>query len=97
MAQPIEDAKTLGADTSNVELAGSAAESKSKMLLLNGSVDVPSSTFLPDARGDSLVSELRAIYPMLPNIISSIANASVADRLSQQHSHDGLDSFMDAV
>jgi signal transduction histidine kinase len=56
----------------NVELAGSAAEAKSKMLLLNGSVDAAIIDMgLPDARGDSLVSELRAIYPTLPIVISS--------------------------
>ena len=55
-----------------VELAGSAAEAKSKMLLLKGSVDAAIVDMgLPDARGDRLVSELRAIYPTLPIVISS--------------------------
>jgi CheY-like chemotaxis protein len=55
-----------------VELAGSAAEAKNKVLLLNGSVDAAIIDMgLPDARGDALVAELRAIYPMLPIVISS--------------------------
>jgi len=55
-----------------VELAGSAAEAKSKMLLLNGSIDAAIIDLgLPDARGDALVSELRALYPTLPVVISS--------------------------
>jgi CheY-like chemotaxis protein len=55
-----------------VELAGSAAEAKNKMLLLNGAVDAAIIDMgLPDARGDSLVGELRAIYPSLPIVISS--------------------------
>ncbi len=54
------------------ELAGSAAEAKNKMLLLNGSIDAAIIDMgLPDARGDALVSELRAIYPTLPIVISS--------------------------
>jgi DNA-binding response OmpR family regulator len=37
-----------------VELAGSAAEAKSKMLLLNGSIDAAIIDMgLPDARGDA--------------------------------------------
>jgi signal transduction histidine kinase/DNA-binding response OmpR family regulator len=55
-----------------VEIAGSAAEAKNKMLLLNGSIDAAIIDMgLPDARGDDLVSELRAIYPALPVVISS--------------------------
>jgi CheY-like chemotaxis protein len=55
-----------------VEVAGSAAEAKNKMLLLKGAVDAAIIDMgLPDARGDSLVSELRAIYPALPIVISS--------------------------
>jgi CheY-like chemotaxis protein len=55
-----------------VELAGSAAEAKNKMALLNGSIDAAIIDLgLPDARGDSLVSELRAIYSTLPIVISS--------------------------
>jgi DNA-binding response OmpR family regulator/signal transduction histidine kinase len=54
------------------ELAGSAAEAKNKMLLLNGSIDAAIVDMgLPDARGDRLVSEVRAIYPALPIVISS--------------------------
>jgi signal transduction histidine kinase len=56
----------------SVELAGTAAEAKSKMLLLNGSLDAAIIDMgLPDARGDAVVSELRAIGPALPIVISS--------------------------
>jgi CheY-like chemotaxis protein len=54
------------------ELAGSAAEAKNKMLLRNGSIDGAIVDIgLPDARGDALVSELRAMYPTLPIVVSS--------------------------
>ncbi len=56
----------------SVELAGTAAEAKSKMLLLNGALDaVIVDIGLPDAKGDALVGELRAMYPALPIVISS--------------------------
>jgi CheY-like chemotaxis protein len=55
-----------------VELAGSGAEAKNKMLLRSGSIDAAIIDMgLPDARGDGLVNELRAIYPTLPIVISS--------------------------
>jgi CheY-like chemotaxis protein len=55
-----------------VELAGTAAEAKNKLLLLNGSIDAAIIDIgLPDARGDGLVIELRAIYPSLPIVVSS--------------------------
>jgi PAS domain S-box-containing protein len=56
----------------SVEVAGSAAEAKSKMLSLNGALDAAIIDMgLPDAKGDALVGELRAIYPELPIVISS--------------------------
>jgi signal transduction histidine kinase/DNA-binding response OmpR family regulator len=55
-----------------VELAGTAAEAKSKMLLLNGSLHAAIIDMgLPDAKGDAVVRELRAIDPALPIVISS--------------------------
>jgi DNA-binding NtrC family response regulator len=55
-----------------VEFAATAAEAKNKMLLLNGAIDAAIIDMgLPDARGDALVGELRAIYPQLPIVISS--------------------------
>jgi CheY-like chemotaxis protein len=54
------------------EVAGSAAEAKSKVLLLGGAFDaIITDLGLPDARGESLVKELREIYPNLPVVISS--------------------------
>ncbi len=55
-----------------VETAGSAAEAKSKLALLNGEVDAAIIDIgLPDAKGDVLVAELRTIYPHLPVLIAS--------------------------
>jgi PAS domain S-box-containing protein len=55
-----------------VEVAGSAAEARSKLGLLKGAVggaivDIG----LPDGRGDALVNELHAIYPALPIVVAS--------------------------
>ena len=55
-----------------VEITGSAAAAKSKLALLRGQVDAAIVDLgLPDAAGDSLVRELRAVYPGLPIVISS--------------------------
>ena len=55
-----------------VETAGTAADAKSKLRLLNGEVDAAIIDIgLPDAKGDVLLSELRAIYPLLPVLIAS--------------------------
>ena len=55
-----------------VETAGSAADARSKLRLLNGDVDaVILDIGLPDAKGDVLLSELRTIYPLLPVLIAS--------------------------
>jgi PAS domain S-box-containing protein len=55
-----------------VAIAGSAAAAKSKLALLQGQVDAAIVDLgLPDASGDSLVRELRTLYPALPIIISS--------------------------
>ena len=69
------------------ETAGSAAEAKSKLALLNGAVDaVVVDVGLPDLRGDVMVSELRAIYPYLPVVIASgYDRASIIRRFTGQH------------
>jgi len=55
-----------------VEITGSAADAKNKLALLHGQVDAAIVDLgLPDAKGDSLVRELRAMYPTLPIVISS--------------------------
>jgi CheY-like chemotaxis protein len=55
-----------------VEIAGSAAAAKNKLALLQGQVDAAIVDLgLPDATGDSLVRELRTLYPTLPIVISS--------------------------
>jgi CheY-like chemotaxis protein len=55
-----------------VESAATAAEAKSKLLQLGGSLDAAVIDMgLPDAKGDALVKELRAIQPALPIVISS--------------------------
>jgi CheY-like chemotaxis protein len=85
----------------SVELAGTAAEAKSKMLLLNGSLDAAIIDMgLPDARGDAVVNELRAIEPALPIVISSgydkaamqvkFADARLMEFLTKPYSQDQL-------
>jgi CheY-like chemotaxis protein len=85
----------------SVELAGTAAEAKSKMLLLNGALDaVIIDIGLPDAKGDTLVSELRAMYPALPIVISSgydkaatvsrFANAQLIEFLTKPYTEEQL-------
>jgi PAS domain S-box-containing protein len=55
-----------------VEVSGSAAAAKDKLALLQGQVDAAIVDLgLPDATGDSLVRELRTLYPSLPIVISS--------------------------
>jgi CheY-like chemotaxis protein len=54
------------------ELAGSAAAARSKLALLKGEVAaVVLDIGLPDASGDVLVAELRAVYPDLRIVIAS--------------------------
>jgi signal transduction histidine kinase/DNA-binding response OmpR family regulator len=55
-----------------VEITGSAAAAKNKLALLQGQVDAAIVDLgLPDAPGDSLVRELRMLYPSLPIVIAS--------------------------
>ena len=54
------------------EVAGSAAAAKSKLGLLAGEVAAAIvDVGLPDATGDVLVKELRAIYPKMPIVVAS--------------------------
>jgi signal transduction histidine kinase len=71
-----------------VEIAGSAAAAKNKLVLLQGQVDAAIVDLgLPDASGDSLVRELRALYPALPIVISSgYDNATLRDRFPNERS-----------
>jgi PAS domain S-box-containing protein len=64
------------------EVAGAAAAAKSKLALLKGEVAaVVVDIGLPDATGDTLVRELRGIYPTLPILIASGESAaSLMDR-----------------
>jgi signal transduction histidine kinase/DNA-binding response OmpR family regulator len=65
----IESLEELGF---KVETAGTAADAKSKLRLLNGEVAAAILDIgLPDAKGDVLLSELRTIYPLLPVLIAS--------------------------
>jgi PAS domain S-box-containing protein len=66
------------------EVAGSAAAAKSKLALLKGEVAAAVIDIgLPDAPGDVLVGELRAIYPRLPIVVASgHSESSLLDRLT---------------
>ena len=54
------------------ETAGSATEALNKLQLVSGGFDaVILDLGLPDRKGDALVSEIRAIYPLLPLVIAT--------------------------
>ncbi len=85
----------------SVELAGTAAEARSKLQLLDGSLDAAIIDMgLPDAKGDALVRELRVIYPALPIVISSgydkaalqgkFAGAQFVEFLTKPYTEDQL-------
>ncbi len=75
-----------------VEIAASAAAAKSKLALLQGQVDAAIVDLgLPDASGDSLVRELRLVYPALPIVISSgYDKATLQSRFPQERSIEFL-------
>jgi len=79
----IESLEELGC---KAEVAGSAAEAKSKLRLMAGEVDAAIiDVGLPDAKGDVLVRVLRAIYPELPIVIASGHDeASLRERFKDQ-------------
>ncbi len=55
-----------------VDGVGSATEAMNKIALTHGGVDaVVIDIGLPDRRGDVLVKEIRALYPMLPVVLAS--------------------------
>jgi signal transduction histidine kinase len=71
-----------------VEVTGSAAAAKDKLALLQGQVDAAIVDLgLPDATGDSLVRDLRKVYPVLPIVISSgYDKATLQSRFPTEHS-----------
>jgi signal transduction histidine kinase/DNA-binding response OmpR family regulator len=75
-----------------VEIAGSAAAAKSKLAILHGQVNAAIVDLgLPDAPGDSLVRELRTLYPTLPIVISSgYDKATLQGRFSTEQSIEFL-------
>jgi PAS domain S-box-containing protein len=79
----VQNLEELGFKT---EVAASATEAKSKLRLINGEVDGAIIDIgLPDAKGDVLVNELRAIYPTLPVLIASGHDeASLRERFKDQ-------------
>ena len=68
------------------EIAGSASAEKSLVASLEGDVAAAIVDMgLPDATGDVLVGELRAIYPKLPIVVASgQSEASLLDRFKGQ-------------
>ena len=90
------------------EVAGSAAAAKSKLALLAGEVAAAVvDVGLPDATGDVLVNELRAIYPTLPIVVASGHSESSLSGtfkgyerlgyLSKPYSSDGLAAALRSV
>jgi len=75
-----------------VEIAGSAAAAKNKLALLQGQVDAAIVDLgLPDATGDSLIREVRTLYPALPIVISSgYDKATLQDRFPTEQSIEFL-------
>jgi CheY-like chemotaxis protein len=71
------------------EIAGSASAAKSLVASLEGDVAAAIVDMgLPDATGDVLVRELRAIYPKLPIVVAS--GQSEAALLDRFKGHDGV-------
>jgi DNA-binding NtrC family response regulator len=55
-----------------VEIASSAAEALNKLKLVRGGVDAMVIDMgLPDSKGETLVKEVRSIYPSLPIVIAT--------------------------
>jgi signal transduction histidine kinase len=79
----IESLEELGF---KVEVAGTAADARNKLRLMAGRIDAAIiDVGLPDAKGDVLVRELRAICPTLPIVIASGHDeASLRERFKDQ-------------
>ena len=75
-----------------VEITGSAAAAKNKLALLRGQVSAAIVDLgLPDAPGDSLVRELRVLYPELPILIASgYDQATLRSKFSSERSIEFL-------
>jgi DNA-binding response OmpR family regulator len=75
-----------------VEITGSASAAKNKLALLQGQVEAAIVDLgLPDATGDSLVRELRTLYPALPIVISSgYDKATLQSRFATEKSMEFL-------
>jgi DNA-binding response OmpR family regulator len=68
-----------------VDAAGSATEAMNKIGLVPGGVDaVVIDVGLPDRRGDTLVFEMRAIYPTLPVVLSGQNAADLRERFKDE-------------
>ncbi|MET0987134.1 MAG: response regulator, partial [Steroidobacteraceae bacterium] len=79
-------ADNLDAMGFSVAAASTATEALNKVRLLGGDFDAAIVDLgLPDAKGDALVKELRALYPSLPLVISSGADDThVRNRLAKE-------------
>jgi PAS domain S-box-containing protein len=76
-----------------VETAGSAVDAINKVKLLRGNFDLAIvDVGLPDRRGDALVSEMRALYPLLP---IAIASGYAESDIRQRFKEDRLIAFLD--
>jgi PAS domain S-box-containing protein len=67
-----------------VDTAVSGADALNKLRLISGGVDaVIIDLGLPDRKGDSLVREIRSVYPMLPIVVASGQSEVCLQRLSK--------------
>jgi CheY-like chemotaxis protein len=73
------------------EIAGSAAQARSTLRRLDGQVDAAIiDVGLPDAKGDVLAGELRALYPALPIVIASGHDAAMLQRRFRDQERIGV-------
>jgi DNA-binding response OmpR family regulator len=69
------------------DIAGSATEALNKLKLIPGGVDaVVIDLGLPDRRGDILLREIRALFPMLPVVLASGSQHDEMLKLAQGQS-----------
>jgi len=82
----VENLEELGF---KVDVAGTAAEAMSRLRLRKGGVDaVIVDIGLPDLKGDTLVKEIRSLYPALPVVVASGGHATMLR--SQFQGHDAM-------